>query len=71
VSEEAQKKWSVHRRNKTSGKSRGGIIAECVSEYAAKTMVNDANDGSPCFRYRAVDPDGKRLSLINGEWVEQ
>lgn len=25
--------WSIHRHNKTSGKSRGGIIAKDMGEY--------------------------------------
>lgn len=56
--------WSIHRRNKTSGKSRGGIIAKGLPEYAAKTLCNDANRGSSCFRCKVVSPNGEIFSLM-------
>lgn len=55
--------WSIHRRNSTSGKSRGGIIAKDMGEYQAKTMCNDANRGADCFRYKVVSPAGEVFSL--------
>ena len=67
--------WSIHRRNKTSGKSRGGIIATNMGEYTAKTTCNDGNAGSHCFHYTPVDSDGNRWKLFpnasgSGEWFK-
>lgn len=59
--------WSIHRRNRTSGKARGGIIAKDMSEYDAKTTVNIANRAKSCFRYRAVSPIGEIFSLITNK----
>lgn len=55
--------WGIHRRNKTSGKSRWGSTLTGMGEYFAKTLCNDANAGSRCFRYRVVAPDGRVLEL--------
>lgn len=55
--------WQIHRRNRTSGKSRGGIVAGGMGEYAAKTMCNDANRGAGCFAYKVISPIGEIFSL--------
>lgn len=55
--------WSIHRRNKTSGKSRGGIVCKDMGEYAAKTTANDANAANSCFAYKVVSPTGEIFSL--------
>ena len=55
--------WSLHRRNRTSGKSRGGIIARGMSEYTAKTTANDGNLSPGCFTYTPVSPTGEFFKL--------
>lgn len=56
--------WQIHRHNKSSGKSRGGIVANGLSEYIAKSICNDANQGARSFRYKVVSPSGEIFSLM-------
>lgn len=55
--------WRLFRRNKTSGKARGGIFASNLGEYAAKTIANDANAGNSCFTYKVVSTMGEIFHL--------